>query len=272
MELQEETLQGRWVEKLSNNVEFFIIDDAVFSKLCLLGDAVEPCFEGASVTSFSLKDGNLQNTLYSMIKDLQKVYSYKEDAPVTEDTNTVVEPIEPVVGNEPSELETNFENNTVNEPENTELNEPIEPETPAEPVAPVIEPVDEYSELKNKFDNLTNEYNLLFTNYNALETEVTQLREFKAQIEDAQKDEMIKSFYMLSDEDKKEVIENKAKYSLGEIEARLAIICVHKKVNFSKNDNVTEPVKPVTTYNLNQSEDTVPAWLDVLRSVRNKNS
>ena len=32
-------------------MEFFIINYAVFSKLCILGDDVEPCFEGSSVTA-----------------------------------------------------------------------------------------------------------------------------------------------------------------------------------------------------------------------------
>jgi len=84
---------------------------------------------------------------------------------------------------------------------------------------------------------------------------------------------MINSFYMLSDEDKKDVIENKSKYSLSEIEAKLAIICVHKKVNFTKENEVaeTEATKPTATFNLNQTEDAVPAWLSVLRSVH-KNS
>jgi hypothetical protein len=42
---------------------------------------------------------------------------------------------------------------------------------------------------------------------------------------------------MLSDEDKKDVIENKTKYSLSEIESKLSVICFHKKVNFNLEDN-----------------------------------
>jgi len=38
---------------------------------------------------------------------------------------------------------------------------------------------------------------------------------------------------MLSAEDKKEIIENKEKYSLDEIKAKLAVICFEKKVNFN---------------------------------------
>ena len=42
---------------------------------------------------------------------------------------------------------------------------------------------------------------------------------------------------MLSDEDKKDVIENKSKYSLDDIEAKLSVICVRKKVNFDLDSN-----------------------------------
>jgi hypothetical protein len=61
-------------------MEFFIINDAIFSKLCILGDDVEPCFEGASVTSpnFNL-DKNFSNTLFSMMKDLK--YALEKGGP-----------------------------------------------------------------------------------------------------------------------------------------------------------------------------------------------
>jgi len=42
---------------------------------------------------------------------------------------------------------------------------------------------------------------------------------------------------MLSDEDKKDVIENKTKYTLDEIKSKLAVICFEKKVNFNLEDS-----------------------------------
>jgi hypothetical protein len=51
MELDEETLDGRWSKDYNKDIEFFIINDAIFSKLCILGNDVEPCFEGACVTA-----------------------------------------------------------------------------------------------------------------------------------------------------------------------------------------------------------------------------
>jgi len=50
MELDENSLQGHWATNIKDDIEFFIINDAIFTKLCILGDDTEPCFEGASVT------------------------------------------------------------------------------------------------------------------------------------------------------------------------------------------------------------------------------
>ena len=76
MELDEKTLKGHWSTNTNKGVEFFIINDAMFSKLCILGEDVEPCFEGASVTApdvsskFS-KDDSFIPSLFSMIEQLK---------------------------------------------------------------------------------------------------------------------------------------------------------------------------------------------------------
>ena len=51
MELDSETLDGHWSTNNKTGMDFFIINDAIFSKLCILGEDVEPCFEGANVTA-----------------------------------------------------------------------------------------------------------------------------------------------------------------------------------------------------------------------------
>jgi hypothetical protein len=76
MEFQKESVKGRWETNYDNGMDFFIINDAIIQKICILGDDVEPCFEGASVTApnvsskFTL-DNNFKNTLYSMMQDLK---------------------------------------------------------------------------------------------------------------------------------------------------------------------------------------------------------
>ena len=80
---------------------------------------------------------------------------------------------------------------------------------------------------------------------------------------------MIDSFYMLSDEEKADVIVNIDTYSLEDIEAKLSIICVRNKVNFNLDNDKNEVNNP-TTFNLNgglSGDETIPAWIKALRSV-----
>jgi len=79
---------------------------------------------------------------------------------------------------------------------------------------------------------------------------------------------------MLSDEDKKDVIENKSSYSLDEIKSKLAVICFEKKVNFNLNDNAENEEdkneKVVTTFNMNiQNDLSVPDWVKEVENTMN---
>ena len=104
-----------------------------------------------------------------------------------------------------------------------------------------------------------------------MQAENAELLAFKQKVEEKEKDELIASFYMLSDEDKKDVIENKAKYSLKEIKAELSIICVDKKVNFNLENASSVEEAPVT-FNLNSHQaDNLPAWLKAVEDTRNRN-
>ena len=87
MELDKKTLTGNWSLDINSNREFFIINSALISKLCILGDDVEPCFEGSSITApdisknFTLEhDKEVLTTMltmfqtwcsYSLAKDVQ---------------------------------------------------------------------------------------------------------------------------------------------------------------------------------------------------------
>jgi hypothetical protein len=75
---------------------------------------------------------------------------------------------------------------------------------------------------------------------------------------------------MLSDEDKKDVIDNKEKYSLDEIKAKLAIICFEKKVNFNsdnseKNNNNIE-TEEIITYSYDSDEGNLPDWVKAVKN------
>ena len=105
-----------------------------------------------------------------------------------------------------------------------------------------------------------------YTALQATQSEFEALKQFKFNVEKAQKEDMIKKeFYMLSDEDKKDVIEHIDEYSLDEIEAKLSIICVRNKVSFNlEEDKSTETLN----FNLNEAANTVddaPAWIKAVR-------
>lgn len=127
-------------------------------------------------------------------------------------------------------------------------------------------------ETEDKFALLEKQFNELTEKYSSLEKQNAELLAFKNAAEDKEKDALISTFYMLSDEDKKDVIENKAKYSLEDIEAKLSVICVRKKVNFENNDSEAGQ-KPAVTYNLDSagSED-LPAWLKAVEDNKNRNN
>ena len=271
-----ENLEGEWTSAINNNYELFIINDATFSKLCILGDDVEPCFEGASISAakdYNLMDNNFRMTLFSMIEDMKKIKEGSEKSMESEmNAGGVVETTETQV----TEPETNPENTGAAAAPETEekLDNPNEsPQTESE--EGVVQNDDESQEVPV---TESEEYQLLLNKYNALEEENATLKaqnadllSFKNQVENEKKDELINSFYMLSDEDKKDVIDNKTKYTYDEIEAKLSVICVRNKVSFAQEDNDTR--KEPIVYNLNgQGEEDVPAWLKAIDEAHNKSS
>lgn len=319
MELDEETLKGNWATNKNNGMDFFIINDAIFSKLCILGDDVEPCFEGANITApqisstFSKMDDGFRKTLFSMMQELQFalqggqqmeneviVPEVQEEniEPSVEDTAPVAEeaPIEaaPVVEEtfvasdeeEKKEEEEKADESQEDEDEKKkeyvkEEEEEKESDGNSDDQADDEEKKDDeededkkkYELLQSEFVQLQEKYQTLETSFSAISAERDELLAFKAKIIDAEKDAMIKKFCFLSDEDKKEVIENKDKYSVEEIESKLSVICVRKKVNFNLDDNSKNDIsieQEVITYNLGDCSDSTPAWIRAVKNTQNK--
>lgn len=340
-------ITGYW-----KDLQSFVIDDAVIEKLCILGENVEPCFEGAQVKAhFSLKEEfeEFKNTMFSMIKELKEELSKGGNSvfttyaveigdalwsllydylvltyPMKDDCYCSIYRLEGVYEEEGQKfailqkrednsfwkmnftytdegfkpetelvevtqtyvpLETpQFDGEAVEQyaadyvASHTELKEPEEPEVPTYN----LEEIPEYVQLVEQFNELTNQHNELVTSaaeaaetaaqaladaesrYADLQTELEGLKAYKAQIETAEKMELINSFSMLSEEDKAEVIENVANYSLDEIESKLAVICVRKKVSFSKEET------PAVSYNLPTGGSAIPAWVQAVKDTQNK--
>lgn len=360
MELDSDSVKGDWANSENDNFSFLIINEAIISKLCVLGQDFEPCFEGASIGAptiqFSLED-EFKTQLFSMMNELKELLSKggekmftKYDVEIGDSLWTALysvvgtnwERIEGVYIEEEQKFAILFANEkyyrlNISELEDgsfefaaeaEELLEFTPDEVPQfspeaveayrlslEPSVPVEEPEDktvqynldeiqEYIELNNNYLSLQSSYQEALatietlreveTNYNnalatidglkeieanykaslttveELNQKIAELVEFKSGIEKAEKLQMIDSFFMLSDDDKKDVVDNIDNYSLEEIEAKLSIICVRKKVNFNLDTENNISANQNTTVNLDYSlQDEVPEWVKALRRSAN---
>lgn len=283
-------VDGHWT-KDSNDIEFFIINDAIFTKLCILGDDVEPCFEGASVTSPEVSEHfsynkEFSHTLFAMMNELKSALTKGGSMPKENVESVEVEPTAtveeeaPVVEEFAEDVETN---------ENVESSEDSAEETFAEEgkkkeddsddsdnESDDSDDDDEYKkkpgkkcELENQVSELSEQLKELTDKFTALEAEAEELRKFKAERIDADKDAMIAKYHMLSDEDKAEIIADKDKFTLSEIESKLALLYVQKNVNFDEEEEIDST--PLTTFSLDDetiAEDADPI-LSALREAQN---
>ena len=302
MELDDNTLKGYWSTDNNCGIDFFIINDAIVTKLCTLGTDVEPCFEGASVTkpnisaSFTKDEKVFTKTIYSMMQELKELtFALNKEGGEKMELNDSLAPeqeVTPEVKPEEnfSEIqdkvssETNTENQVITEefkkaPEEEKKEEESKGDKSDEGEKKE-EPKEEEDEKKPKtkstleiqFEELTAQYTQLKADYDALREQNDALVEYRNQIEDQQKTDLINSFTKLSDEDKKEVIENKSKFSLDEIKTKLVMLCYEKKISFA--DDEKEPVKnaesaaPIT-FSLENTKSELPGWLAAVESRRN---
>ena len=360
MELDEDTIDAHWSKDGNGDPKFFIINDAIISKLCTLGEANEPCFEGANIAAptiqFAFEDG-FKEQLFSMMNELKEylikeekkvftryaveigdalwtaLYSHVEGiygiesvcedgeqkfAVLTADDKyyrlnfsineeTVVEfaaEVSDLEGYEPAE-EPQFDPAAVaeykakkdeekNPPKKDEGSEGGEEEKCPKCGKPKsececededdedddkekkdkkekynLDEIQEYVELSEKYSALETDYSNAQQRIEDLESQIASLTEFKNKVDRAEKQKMIDSFSVLSDEEKKDVIENIDIYSLDDIEAKLSIICVRNKVSFNLDDDKGKGNDP-TTFSLNggmNGDESVPAWIKAIRSV-----
>jgi hypothetical protein len=282
-------VDGHWT-KDSNDIEFFIINDAIFTKLCILGDDVEPCFEGASVTSPEVSEHfsynkEFSHTLFAMMNELKSALTKGGSMPkenvesVEVESTTAVEEEAPVVEEFAEDVETNEDvESSEDSAEDTFAKEDEKKEDDSDNSDDESDDSDddEYKkkpgkkcELENQVSELSEQLKELTDKFTALEAEAEELRKFKAERIDADKDAMIAKYHMLSDEDKAEIIADKDKFTLGEIESKLALLYVQKNVNFDEEEEIDST--PLTTFSLDDetiAEDADPI-LSALREAQN---
>lgn len=282
MELDGNTIDGHWAEDTSLGVEFFIINDATFSKLCILGDDVEPCYEGSSVTSPKISSDfskeNFENTLFTMMEELKRTLNSKGGLDMSETTeekdfnleNEVTSEQNEIIDTESvSEEETNFEE--------TQENDEVDSETVEGENKDESDTVDdkEYTEENQEIEQpefTTEQFEAMSNELESLRAEVQELRDFKLQIENQRKQAILDKYFMISEDDKKEIIENMANYSVKDIEAKLALMYVEQNVDFTKVDGQSddEP-SPALAFSLEEEADLEPLTdlQRVLRETRN---
>lgn len=349
MELDEKTLSADWSFNDNGDPEFFIINEAIISKLCILGEKVEPCFEGSQITKvqFSFEDGFKQQ-LFSMMNELKNLlnggepqmnfttyaveigdslwtslykhvnenYSiervceedgqkfailksrsdakfYRLDFSVSEEEGFVpateyseiefsadlepqfsveaVEAFETEFKKKSEEEDKSSSEDNSNSEDNSEDGEKSESEEDDDESDDdeedkkkkySLDEIPEYVELLDKYNALESSYNEIVAERDSLKNDNESLVKFKKVTERSQKEAMINDqFYMLSDEDKADVVANIDNYSLDDIEAKLSIICVRNKVSFGDPE---DGYKDPTTYNLGahtDADDNVPSWV-----------
>ena len=83
MELDEDTLNAYWAKNEKGEYQFFIINEAIMSKLCILGTDVEPCFEGSAITNvqFSFDEG-LKQSWFSFMDQMKEILNEGGKQPV----------------------------------------------------------------------------------------------------------------------------------------------------------------------------------------------
>ena len=307
MELHNKLTKGKWTKDENGRVKFFIINEAVIQKLCILGENVEPCFEGAGIAAQFSFDDEFKNNLYSMMNELKQALQEggetqmteeiknpeveQEEVPATEDTEFKKKPEEEEEeekknpssegekdseDKEDSDESKKDEEDDEDEKKKKKMNHAAsddedEEEEKCEKCGKKksectckkfsLEEIPEYVELQNN-------YSALEEKYNALVAEIEPLREFKNEADKKEKQAMIDSFYMLSDADKADVVSNIDTYSLDDIEAKLSIICVRNKVNFSLDEDKKEEAKEEPlVYSLGDKDDgdDAPAWIKAVR-------
>ena len=312
MELDEEIIDAHWTKDENGKNQFFIINEAIISKLCILGENEEPCFEGSQITpviNFSLEE-DFKAKMFSMMESLKQILS--EGGMKMEETKIIDEVVEEVKEEETVVVdEFKKDDKKLDEEEKTEdkktedtTEEKVEDEDEEEkkkkaefseekcpkcgkPLGEceceptdckckeeeekkknyVLEEVVEYTDLLSKYAALETQVNELIADKANLEAQLAPLVAFKNAAEKKEKENMIASFYMLSDEDKKDVVENIDTYSVEEIESKLSVICVRNKVSFALTEEQGDDKAP-TVFNLNDVETSnCPGWLKAVEAV-----
>lgn len=216
MELNPETSVGQWTDMESGC--WYVFTQAEFIGLCILGQDVEPCFEGAGFTSNFALDTSFAEKLSAMKEELQfALNDYKEteekddeeeEVFETDDENEYLEDIEPTEEElrqiEKEEQELDLEDLNID----SSIDEPNE---------------EYYTQIKKDFLNSQLELAQIKKDYAKLEAENANLKEQLKQYEEKElndkKIELLEDYSAYIPQDKLEEIKaNISNYNLKELD------------------------------------------------------
>lgn len=279
-----EVSDGTWVEE----DEAYRIDNFVFSALCILGDDVEPAFEDAKITAYSLDKDSFKVEFSNMLTELESSLSEQEEKEmdllkellekysltveeltakgidfnaISEDKleAKILEVFEIEV-----EVETNVETNAEDDAENeVEADDEVEVETNTDVEVEVeteVETETNVVDLEARVKELEGELskaNDLVTNLNV---EVDSLREFKLNVEKSIHEDEVNTLFtnfQLTDEEVADI--DIHAFNLSEIEEKCYSILgrklAHKK-DFSKQDEKTGIKLPLLNEKNKENDNT----------------
>ena len=289
MELDGESLDGHWATDNNLGVEFFIINDATFSKLCILGDDVEPCYEGSSVTSPQIssnfsKQEFFEQTLFTMMQELKDTLNNKGGLNMSKEQETDTKEVEEFENNSDQNIDSSIveeneedvkddfvkkekeEEASDDKDDDDSKDDEESDDTAGDPKE------DEDKKKKPNTQHSVEEFEKLESELESLRAEIKELRDFKLNVEMQEKQKLVDSYFMLSDEDKAEVVANLANYSLDEIKAKLAIIYVEQNVDFNRvEEQSKDSSSPALSFSLEEeTSDEVLTELQIaLRNAKN---
>ena len=285
MELDGESLDGHWATDNNLGVEFFIINDATFSKLCILGDDVEPCYEGSSVTSpqvssnFS-KQEYFEQTLFTMMQELKDTLNNEGGLNMSKEQETDTKEVEEFekdpdqnidseIIEENEDVEDDFVKKEKEEEKSDDKDDDDSKDDEESDDTAGDTKEDEDKKKKPNTQHSVEEFEKLENELESLRAEIKELRDFKLNVEMQEKQKLVDSYFMLSDEDKAEVVANLANYSLDEIKAKLAIIYVEQNVDFNRvEDQSKNDSSPALSFSL-EEETSDEVLTDLQRALRN---
>lgn len=286
MELVYDSIEGYWAKIDNLEDEYYIITKGSIDAICILGDDVEPCFEGAAIEAktfnFSLDNDkfkeemdefmtqlkqalqyniNLQEGGLNYMDNLEKINEVEEigqdNVNTTEENVDIIE--DEVIGEDFSQTDESIDENATEKLDN-EVEEPVEEVMTEEQFEEKSEPQVDYAtmlqDITIQYNEIKEKYELLLKDYEVLKNELKQYELEK-------KNSIFAKYGELTEEEVVDLKENIDNYSIEQLDIILAARA-YKKVKNSFSLNTETKEKEVDLmFNLN-TEISAPSWVKTI--------